>query len=88
MIKLPKPDERGRYPAVEYARVSLARRVIQDRKAAGLIQQALAKLAGVRQETLSRIESAKNTPSIRTLQKIERALTRRAHAKRAPSGRR
>jgi transcriptional regulator with XRE-family HTH domain len=45
-----------------------------NRKAAGLTQQELATRAGIRQETLSRIESGKHTPTLRTLKKIDRAL--------------
>jgi transcriptional regulator with XRE-family HTH domain len=44
--------------------------------ALGLTQQALAKLAGVRQETLSRLESGKHSPTVRTVEKIDRALKR------------
>lgn len=58
---LPKPDKQGRFPALEYARVSLARDVIRDRKAAGWTQQELADRAGTRQETISRIESGTYT---------------------------
>jgi hypothetical protein len=32
---LPKPDAQGNYPAVEYARVSLARKIIKARRLAG-----------------------------------------------------
>jgi hypothetical protein len=44
----PKADKQGRFPALEYARASLARDVIRDRRAAGLTQQELAELAGTR----------------------------------------
>lgn len=71
---LPKPDKRGNYPAVEYGRVSLARDLIRDRRAAGLTQQELAKLAGTRQETISRIESGKYTASVKLVDRIDRAL--------------
>ncbi|MBI1903082.1 MAG: helix-turn-helix transcriptional regulator [Planctomycetia bacterium] len=73
MIKppsLPKPDKNARYPALEYARVSLARDLIRARKSVGLSQQKLADLAGVRQETLSRIETGKHTATPRTVDKI------------------
>jgi len=46
---LPKPDADGNYPAVEYARASIARSLIRDRRAAGLSQQELSRLSGVRQ---------------------------------------
>jgi DNA-binding XRE family transcriptional regulator len=71
---LPKPDKSGRFPAVEYARIALARDLIRDRKGLGLSQQQLARLAGVRQETLSRLESGKHTASARTVDKICKAL--------------
>jgi ribosome-binding protein aMBF1 (putative translation factor) len=71
---LPDPDAQGNYPAVEYARASLARKIIRDRVAAGLSQRDLAKRAGVRVETLCRIETCKHTPSVPTIDKLDRAL--------------
>jgi DNA-binding XRE family transcriptional regulator len=71
---LPKPDAKGNYPAVEYARASLARKIIRDRVAAGLSQRKLAKLAGMSFEHLCRIETGKHTPSVPTIDKIDRAL--------------
>ena len=75
---LPEPDAEGNYPAVEYARASLARKIIRDRVAAGLSQRQLARLAGVRVETLCRIETGKHLPSVPTIDKIDRALKRAA----------
>ena len=66
----PKPDKHGRYPALQAARVSLARDLIRDRKGVGLSQQRLADLAGIRQETLSRIETGRHTPNVKTIDKI------------------
>src|SRR3990172_10459274 len=66
---LPKPNASGNYPAVEYARASLARKIIRDRVAAGLSQRELAELAGVRVETLCRIETGKHTPSVASIDK-------------------
>ena len=77
---LPTPDAQGRVPAIEFTRISLARDIIRARKAAGLTQETLAGLAGMRQETVSRIESGKNTPSVRTIDRIEQALKRAARA--------
>jgi DNA-binding XRE family transcriptional regulator len=74
---LPEPDAEGNYPAVEYTRASIARSLLRDRVAAGLSQKELAKRAGIRVETLCRIETGKHTPSVATLQKIDRALQRR-----------
>ncbi len=45
--RLPQPDAQGNYPAVEYARASLARKIIRDRVAAGMSQRDLASRAGV-----------------------------------------
>lgn len=70
----PKPEKDGTVPAVEYARVSIARDLIRARRETGLSQQELASLAGVRQETLSRIETAKHSASPGTIGKITRAL--------------
>jgi DNA-binding XRE family transcriptional regulator len=71
---LPNPDERGNFPALEYARISLARDLIRDRRAAGLTQKELADLVGTRQETISRIESGKQTASVKLVDKIDRVL--------------
>jgi DNA-binding XRE family transcriptional regulator len=71
---LPKPDKHGRFPAVQYARISLARDIIRDRRRAGLTQQKLAGLVGARQETISRIENGKHTASPRLVDKIDRTL--------------
>ena len=73
---LPKPDKNGNFPAVEYARISLARDIIRDRRAAGLTQQGLAYLIGARQETISRIETGKHTASVKLVDKIDRVLQR------------
>ncbi len=74
----PKPDAKGNYPAVEYARASLARKIIRDRVAAGLSQRKLAELAGMSFEHLCRIETGKHTPSVPTIDKIDRALKQAA----------
>jgi DNA-binding XRE family transcriptional regulator len=78
---LPKPDKRGNFPALEFARISLARDIIRDRRAAGLTQRELASLVGTRQETISRIESGKQTASVKLVDKIDRVL-KKAIAKR------
>lgn len=72
----PEPDEDGCFPALEYTRISIARDLIRGRKSVGLSQQKLADLAGVRQETISRLESGKHTPSPRTIERIESAIER------------
>jgi DNA-binding XRE family transcriptional regulator len=71
---LPKPDADGNYPAVAYARVSLARKIVKARRRAVWTQADLARRAGIRPETLNRIEKGKTTPEVATIAKIERAL--------------
>ena len=83
---LPRPDAQGNYPAVEYARASLARKIIRDRVAAGLSQRELAARAGVRVETLCRIETGKHTPSVPTIDKLDRVL--KQAAERQPASKR
>jgi ribosome-binding protein aMBF1 (putative translation factor) len=71
---LPEPDALGNYPAREYMLVSIARSILRHRRRAGLTQVELARRAGIRAETLNRIEQGKHSPSISTVEKIERAL--------------
>jgi DNA-binding XRE family transcriptional regulator len=71
---LPAPDEAGYYPAAETLRAILARQIVQRREKVGWTQAELARRAGVRQETVSRLESRKHAPNLRTVDKIDRAL--------------
>src|ERR1700685_3280756 len=71
---LPPVDADGTSNAIDFARASIARRLIADRRAAGLSQQQLAKLAHVRQETISRIESGKQTATVRIIDKLDKAI--------------
>jgi DNA-binding XRE family transcriptional regulator len=71
---LPKPDARGNVPAIEYGRASLARKLIRDRRRVGLTQADLARRAGIRAETVCRIEKGKSTPDLATFNKIHRVL--------------
>jgi DNA-binding XRE family transcriptional regulator len=70
----PFPDGTGN--AIDFARVSIARRLAADRKAAGLSQQRLAKMAHARQETISRIESGKQTATVWVIDKLDKAIRR------------
>lgn len=74
---LPEPDARGNVPAMEYARASLARRLIIERKSRGWSQTELARRAGVRVETINRLEKARNTADRATVRRIENALSAR-----------
>jgi ribosome-binding protein aMBF1 (putative translation factor) len=71
---LPPPNEDGNYPALENIRVSIARDIVRQRQALGLSQQALAKLAGAPPQTLLQLESGQHSPTVRTVEKIDRAL--------------
>jgi mRNA-degrading endonuclease RelE of RelBE toxin-antitoxin system/DNA-binding XRE family transcriptional regulator len=64
----------GDYRLQFHARATIARNLIRDRVAARLTQRELAKLAGVPVETLCRIETGQRTPSVPTIDKIDRAL--------------
>ena len=72
---LPKPDANGNVPAIAHMRAQLARRLIHARRRAKLTQAELARRAGVRPETISRLESGKQTPDEATFAKIEKALS-------------
>jgi DNA-binding XRE family transcriptional regulator len=72
--QLPAADAEGNVPAVAYARASLARKIIRHRRRVGLSQVELARLAGVRSETLCRIEGGQHTPAVATIDKIDKAL--------------
>src|SRR5580692_1378816 len=71
---LPAPDANGNYPAIAYGRALLARRIVAARNRAGWSQAALARRAGVRKETIHRIEAGKNNPDESTFGKIEKAF--------------
>jgi DNA-binding XRE family transcriptional regulator len=71
--ELPQPDERGLYPLSVLAIIQ-ARDILRARRKLGLSQAELARRAGIRPETLNRIEHGKNKPSVPTIAKIDRAL--------------
>src|SRR5205814_6534889 len=71
---LPEPNEDGNYPAWEYMLASIACSIIRDRRRLGLTQSDLARAAGIRLATLQSAESGKKSPSIATVDKIDRAL--------------
>src|SRR5437588_13072517 len=71
---MPAPDARGNYPALEALAVLQARDILRARRKLGLSQVDLARKAGIRPETLNRIEQGRNKPSVPTIAKIDRAL--------------
>ena len=76
MPDYPAADAEGNFPALRSGRVSIAREIIRRRSAVGLSQKALAAAAGIRVETLNRIEKARVTADTATISKIDRALKR------------
>ena len=71
---LPEQDADGTYPALEAMRVTLALNIIRHRRRLGLTQADLARRAGIRPESLNRIEQGRVSPSVRTVEKIDAAL--------------
>jgi transcriptional regulator with XRE-family HTH domain len=71
---MPKADKNGNYPAIEAIRVSIARKLILARRAAGLSQAEVARRAGIRAETLNRIEKAKVSADAATVESVEKVL--------------
>jgi len=57
-------------PGFELDRASLAERLVRRRGAAGLSQAELARRAGIRPETLNRIERGRTTPDFATVRKL------------------
>lgn len=84
---LPKADADGNYPAIDYARASLSRNITKGRIETGLTQLELAKRAGIRNETLCRLERGQQSPSVATIARIEQALKQATNGKRNGRGR-
>lgn len=72
--ELPAAMRDGNYPAVETARILLARDLIRARRALGWSQAELARRAGVRVQTLDRLERGTHSPSVAVVDKLDRAL--------------
>jgi len=83
--ELPGKLPSGNYPAVQALRVGLARKLIKRRWAVGLSQAEIARRAGIRPETLNRIEKAKVTADTATVTKVARVLDK-AERERAVAG--
>jgi len=61
-------------PADQLDRASLAEKLIRRRRAAGLSQAELARRAGIRPETLNRIERGRTNPDFATVRKLVLAM--------------
>ena len=72
--ELPARLHSGNYPAVQALRVGLARKLIKRRWATGLSQAQVARTAGIRPETLNRIERGRTTPDFATVRKLVVAM--------------
>jgi transcriptional regulator with XRE-family HTH domain len=70
------------YPTDETLAVVTARNILRRRRAAGLTQVDLARRANIRPETLNRIEQGKHAPSITTVDKLDKVLTKAEAADR------
>jgi DNA-binding XRE family transcriptional regulator len=82
---LPPTDAEGNFPAFEAALVTMAHTIIDGRIAVGMTQRALADAAGIRPETLNRIEKGKSNPDTATIAKIDRALKKANKALKSTS---
>jgi DNA-binding XRE family transcriptional regulator len=70
-------DSKGKGDVLDAMNVSdqcLADRLLLRRQDAGLTQKELATLAGVRVETLNRIEKGRTTPDFKTIRKLVNAI--------------
>jgi len=70
-------QRKGRIDTLDAMNISdqrLADRLLQRRQDAGLTQKDLAELAGIRVETLNRIEKGRTTPDFRTIRKLVNAI--------------
>ncbi len=74
MPPLPAKLPNGNYPAVEYARASVAREIIRTRRRLGLTQAELARRAGLAKPYLCRLEKGRVNPGVGTVEKIDRVL--------------
>jgi ribosome-binding protein aMBF1 (putative translation factor) len=77
MPPLPGKDETGGVPAVAYVRALIARRIIEARTKRGWSQAELARKAGLRAETVNRIEKCKQSADLASIDKLDAALKRR-----------
>lgn len=71
-------------PALGLDRATLAEKLVRQRQAAGLSQVELARRAGVRPETLNRIERGRTTPDFATVRKLVMAIDAAEREKLSP----
>ena len=79
-----EPDAPAEGPleaSLDLDRVSLAQKLARRRRAVGLTQSELARRAGIRPETLNRIERGRTTPDFATIRKLVVAINAAEHEK-------
>jgi DNA-binding XRE family transcriptional regulator len=67
-------EEKAISPGFELDRATLAEKLMRRRRASGLSQADLARRAGIRPETLNRIERGRTTPDFATIRKLVEAM--------------
>jgi DNA-binding XRE family transcriptional regulator len=70
----PPSDKDGNSDAIAFVRAAMARTLVTRRIAAGWTQKELAKRAGARLETISRLEAGKHAPTRETATRLDGAL--------------
>ena len=70
----PSSKEESPTPGLDLDRATLADKLIRRRRASGLSQAELARRAGIRPETLNRIERGRTTPDFATVRKLVLAM--------------
>jgi DNA-binding XRE family transcriptional regulator len=73
-VALPVQDIHGERPAAQTVLAIMARSLTERRVKAGLSQETLAAKAGVRPETISRIESGRFRPRRETMLRLDSVL--------------
>jgi DNA-binding XRE family transcriptional regulator len=81
----PPVDAEASSSGFDWNQPSLAEKLVRRRRAAGLSQAELARRAGVRPETLNRIERGRTTPDFATIRKLVVAMNAAEHVQAALS---
>jgi DNA-binding XRE family transcriptional regulator len=70
----PPADKHGNRDAIAFAKAAIGRDLVTRRIAAGWTQKELARRAGVRLETISRLEAGRHSPTRETMTRLDGAL--------------
>jgi len=76
LIQKQTPKTKQVLDAINISDQRLADRLLQRRQDAQLTQKDLANLAGIRVETLNRIEKGRSTPDFKTIRKLVNAINK------------